>query len=216
MSAGEVRDMIIRGGLVAIVRGSQSIDEVVSIGRNLDSVGWHAIEVPTNSVGWQAKLEHLRRHVGASMMVGAGTVLSHQMVEESVAAGAQFVVSPSWEPVIAQACSELDIFYLPGVMTPTEIRAALREGLSVVKLFPAGALGPRFIRELRGPFPDIGIVATGGVDGDNASAFIAAGASALAVGSYIAPAHPLDDGELLSRGRSLVDVVSGRGEDARA
>ncbi len=118
-------------------------------------------------------------------LIGAGTVTDAQTARDVIAAGARYVVSPVFRPAVVEACLERDVPALPGCFTPTEILNAWELGVDAVKLFPATTLGPSFIKDLRGPFPSIKIVPTGGVSLGNAAEWIRAGAMAIGVGSAL-------------------------------
>ncbi len=117
--------------------------------------------------------------------VGAGTLRSVDQVEAAIRAGAAFGVSPVLDGVVLQRALGGHLPFVPGAFTPTEADAAWRSGATFVKLFPASALGPSFVRELRGPAPEIEVIATGGVDGTNVGAFLEAGAAAVGIGSAL-------------------------------
>jgi 2-dehydro-3-deoxyphosphogluconate aldolase/(4S)-4-hydroxy-2-oxoglutarate aldolase len=112
-------------------------------------------------------------------LVGAGTVLRVDEVERAAAAGASFVVSPVFDPAIVHAAVAADLAVLPGVHTPTEMLAAWRAGAQLLKLFPAPALGPMWLRSVLAPLPWLKVVPTNGVDLDNAAAWLEAGAFAI-------------------------------------
>ena len=118
-------------------------------------------------------------------LIGAGTVTDAKTARDVIAAGARYVVSPVFRPDVVEACLERDVSAMPGCFSPTEILTAWEMGADVVKLFPATALGPSFIKDLRGPFPSIKIMPTGGVSIGNAADWIRAGAVAIGVGSAL-------------------------------
>jgi 2-dehydro-3-deoxyphosphogluconate aldolase / (4S)-4-hydroxy-2-oxoglutarate aldolase len=117
--------------------------------------------------------------------VGAGTVTSRSRVEAALAAGAGFTVAPGFDEQIARASLKVGLPHLPGVTTPTEIQHAVRRGFRWLKLFPARDLGPAWIKAMLGPFPDVRIVATGGIGAGDAAEFLAAGARVVAVGGNL-------------------------------
>ena len=124
----------------------------------------------------------------ARPLVGAGTVLRTEEVERAAAAGACFVVSPVFDPAIVQAAVAADLAVLPGVHTPTEMLMAWRAGAQLLKLFPAPALGPAWLRSVLAPLPWLKVVPTNGVDLDNASAWLESGAFAIGlVGDVFRP-----------------------------
>lgn len=124
--------------------------------------------------------------------VGAGTVYTADQVDAVAAAGAAFTVAPGHDPAIAARSRAAGLPHLPGVASPSELQAALRDGHAWVKLFPARALGTDYLRALRGPFPGVRIVATGGIDAGNAADFLAAGADVVALGSALNDPRQLD------------------------
>jgi len=159
---------------------------VPSIGAALASGGIRAFEVTMNS---ESALEVIReltkRFSPDELLVGAGTVLTMAQAEGAVEAGARFLVMPHLDTAIVGWAADRGIASFPGCLTPTEILTAWRAGAAAVKVFPASAVGPVFVRELRGPLPEIPLVPTGGVTLENAADFIAAGAAAVGMGSWL-------------------------------
>jgi 2-dehydro-3-deoxyphosphogluconate aldolase/(4S)-4-hydroxy-2-oxoglutarate aldolase len=123
-------------------------------------------------------------------LVGAGTVLSIEAARRAVEAGARFIVSPHCDPDLVTWCAGQGVPCFPGALSPTEILAAWSAGASAVKLFPAGAVGPGYLSQVAGPFPDIPLVPTGGVSAETAGDWIAAGAVAVGMGGWL-----IGDGE---------------------
>lgn len=126
------------------------------------------------------------RELGRS--AGAGTVLTADQVALSAEAGAAFAVAPGLDARAAAAARELELPYLPGVATPSEVQQALGLGWRTLKLFPASVLGTDWLRSLAGPFPEVGFVAVGGIDARNAAGWLEAGAVGIGVGSALAGA----------------------------
>ena len=138
--------------------------------------------------------------------VGAGTVLSIEAARRAIDAGATFLVSPHLDEELVAWAAGRGIPAFPGCATPTEILAAWRAGAAAVKLFPASSAGPGFVREMRGPFPDIQLVPTGGVTLETAPAFIAAGSVAIGMGGWL-----LGDGgpvRIRERAAAVVSAVA--------
>lgn len=123
--------------------------------------------------------------------VGAGTVVTTGDVLNARAAGAAFTVSPGFDPDVVRASLEAGLAPLPGVASASEIQQALAMGLTWVKAFPASVLGTAWFRAMRGPFPDVRFVATGGVDASNARSYLDAGAHVVAVGSALSDERQL-------------------------
>ncbi|HKN97237.1 MAG TPA: bifunctional 4-hydroxy-2-oxoglutarate aldolase/2-dehydro-3-deoxy-phosphogluconate aldolase [Pseudonocardiaceae bacterium] len=170
--------------LMAILRGFDP-KRTVELAEQAWELGVTAVEVPVET---PEQVESLRATVAAAggRPVGAGTVCTTDQVDTVHAAGAAFTVAPGHDPVVAAHSRRSGLPHLPGVATPTELQAALRAGHTWLKLFPAGVLGAAHIRALRGPFPNVRIVATGGIDAANARDFLSAGADVVAVGSALA------------------------------
>lgn len=148
-----------------------------------------------------------------SALVGAGTVTSAEQARAAIAAGAQFVVSPGFDARIVEAAHALDVPAMPGVLTPSEIMAATAASADWVKIFPCSALGgAKYLRSLRGPFPELRAMPTGGVTLATAAEYIAAGAVALGVGSELVDNAELSAGEYTRlRERALAFVTTVRG-----
>lgn len=179
----------------------------------LAQLAWHcglaAVEVPVQdelslralevTAAAASKFTPTRRAPdGLSPWVGAGTVVSVELAIRVHDAGAQFIVSPGFDPEISTASWDLGMPALPGVATPTEVQRAMAHGHRWLKLFPAVVSGPDLIPVLHGPFPAARFVATGGIDLDNARAFLSRGAAAVSLGSSFAAA-PADELRKLSR-----------------
>jgi 2-dehydro-3-deoxyphosphogluconate aldolase/(4S)-4-hydroxy-2-oxoglutarate aldolase len=175
------------GGVVAVAR-SLTADTVRGVADGLLQGGVRALEITLNDPEDRA-LETLRaaaRHAeGTNLDIGAGTVLTIEAAERAIAAGTTFLVSPHTDPGLVEWAAERGIPCFPGALTPTEILAAWRAGAAAVKLFPASVAGPAFVREFRGPFPQIPLLPTGGVTPDTAPDFIRAGAIAVGLGSWL-------------------------------
>ena len=129
----------------------------------------------------------IRRIAGETdALVGAGTVVRPEQVDEAVAAGARFIVTPGLSLPVIERCRELDVLVIPGVATATEVIAALDQGLDLLKLFPAEAAGGiALLRALRGPFPDVRFVPTGGIGAANAASYLALSSVAAVGGSWM-------------------------------
>jgi 2-dehydro-3-deoxyphosphogluconate aldolase/(4S)-4-hydroxy-2-oxoglutarate aldolase len=131
------------------------------------------------------------------LLLGAGTVLSPAQVDEAVDAGASFVVSPGFDPETAARCVERGVPVFPGVVTPTDVQAALRQGLDVLKFFPAEAAGgATYLKALSGPFSDVRFIPTGGVSPDNLASYLALPGVLACGGSWLAPRSWIRDGAM--------------------
>lgn len=178
---------LVAGGVVAIARRLDPA-AAADVAAALADGGVRAFEITLNEPVGRA-LRAIAAVAGPAsgrgLSIGAGTVLSIEAARLAVEAGATFLVMPHTDTELVAWAAERGIPVLPGAATPTEVLAAWRAGAAAVKLFPASALGPGFIRELAGPFPDIPVVPTGGVTADTAGSFIAAGAVAVGLGSWL-------------------------------
>jgi 2-dehydro-3-deoxyphosphogluconate aldolase/(4S)-4-hydroxy-2-oxoglutarate aldolase len=142
-------------------------------------------------------LAAVARAAGEGRTVGVGTVVSPEQVRACAAAGARFVVSPGLIVDVIDAAQRAGVEAIPGVFTATEILTATAAGAGVMKLFPASCVGPPYLRALRGPFPEVALVPTGGVRVDEITAYLDAGATVVALGSeLVGRAAPRSDTEL--------------------
>jgi 2-dehydro-3-deoxyphosphogluconate aldolase / (4S)-4-hydroxy-2-oxoglutarate aldolase len=151
--------------------------------------GLRAVEITTSVPGAAGLIATLRAALPADVIVGAGTVLSPAQLDDVLAAGVQFVVSPGLDGALVERCAEAQVPILPGVHTATEVMAGRALGLDAMKLFPAQTGGPAHLQALRAVFPDTAFVPTGGVDSSNAAAWLEAGAHALGLASEFDAAH---------------------------
>lgn len=157
-----------------------------------------------------AVIRRLRSEYGDAVVVGAGTVITAEQVTGSAEAGAQFLVSLGTTSAIGRAMRETGFPFALGAFTPSEVMLALQEGAHFVKLFPGSLGGPAYLRALRGPFPDVPIMPTGGVSVDNAHAWLEAGAICLGAGSDLVSPALLTNGdfdEITRRATSFVAAV---------
>ena len=178
-------DSLLATPVMAILRGYDP-DRTVELAAKAWDLGIRAVEIPIGEPGQVPSLEAaVRAGRERGMPVGAGTVLTPDQVTAAAGAGAAYTVAPGLDVAVLAASLAAGMPHLPGVATPTEVQQAVRAGCTWVKAFPASVLGPAWFRELRGPFPLVRTVATGGVDGHTAAQFLAAGASVVGVGSAL-------------------------------
>jgi 2-dehydro-3-deoxyphosphogluconate aldolase/(4S)-4-hydroxy-2-oxoglutarate aldolase len=178
--------------VMAILRGLPERETIELASRAWD-LGIDLVEVPVQTPD---AVPVLRATVAAGAergrSVGAGTVISLEQVAAVAEAGATFTVAPGLDPAVLAASVAAGLPHLPGVATPTEIQVALRHGVTWLKCFPAIALGPSWFKAIPGPFPQVQMVATGGLDAYTAPDFLAAGARAVGVGSALADPAQVD------------------------
>jgi 2-dehydro-3-deoxyphosphogluconate aldolase/(4S)-4-hydroxy-2-oxoglutarate aldolase len=166
--------------VVAVLR---RVAEPAGVVQALREGGIGVVEITLDSSGALETIASFRED--PEIVVLAGTVRTAEDVYAAVRAGAVGCVSPTLVPSVLDACRAAGLPAIPGTMTPTEVETAWRLGAEMVKLFPAGRLGPEFVRDLRGPLGEIPLLATGGIDTTNALAFLRAGAAAVGVGSAL-------------------------------
>ncbi len=179
----EVVQFIEKEKIIAIIRAwsSQALMEVVGA---LKKGGVLCIEVTMTTPGALQILEEVRKNMD-DVLFGAGTVLDPETARFCILSGAQFIVTPSLNERVIEVTHRYDVPIIPGALTPTEILRAWECGAEVVKIFPASSLGPSYIRELKGPFPQIKLCPTGGVNLENVAEFLKAGASCVGVGGSL-------------------------------
>ncbi|GIF17908.1 2-dehydro-3-deoxyphosphogluconate aldolase/(4S)-4-hydroxy-2-oxoglutarate aldolase [Actinoplanes tereljensis] len=174
----EVTAAVVRSGIVAILRAPTS-DGFAAVAEVLVDSGITALEVTLTSKGAIEALAGLRRQLPASVAVGAGTVLTSDDVKAAVDAGAEFLVAPNLDVELVQSSP---VPFYPGTATPTEMFAAWQAGARLVKVFPASNLGPDFLRNVRGPLPQINVMPTGGIKIEDIADWLFAGAKAVGLG----------------------------------
>jgi 2-dehydro-3-deoxyphosphogluconate aldolase / (4S)-4-hydroxy-2-oxoglutarate aldolase len=184
MNTERTLKFIEKGRVIAIMRGNFGGGEEEMVAAIVEA-GITAVEVTLNSPGAASTIKRLAERFGHSTAVGAGTVLSSEDVERVAAAGAQFIVSPNRNLKVIDTTKRLGLASFPGCFTPSEIVEAIDAGADAVKLFPAVSLGVNFVKALRGPFPDVRLVPTGGITPDAAREYLAAGAWAVGAGSEL-------------------------------
>ncbi len=167
-----------------IIRGDFG-DRLENITRILVEEGFMAIEVAMNSPHASEQITRIAQVFKGRAAIGAGTVLSVEDARRALEAGACFIVSPHIDESLLAFCRENRIPAIPGAFTPSEIWRAWQRGGAMVKIFPAMPAGPEYLRNLRGPFPDIPFLPTGGITIENAVAFLRAGAIAVGIGSAL-------------------------------
>lgn len=184
----ELHEVLEAQRVLAVLRGDD-VAGVVAAAEVLAGAGFGAVEVTWTVPQAERVISVLRERL-PDRLIGAGTVTSPRQVALAVAAGAQFVVSPGSPADLLDAMLGCGVPALPGVLTPGEVVAATAAGAAAVKLFPAGTFGPAYLGQLRGPFPDLAVVPTGGIDVASIGEWIAGGA--LAVGLSTALCSPQD------------------------
>ena len=183
MNAEKIAD----NGLVAIVR-LDDLSAAVPIAEALLRGGARSVEFTfTNPLAGRA-IEAVRDAVGDRASIGAGSVLDTETARVAILSGAEFIVTPTLNVAVIELCNRYAVPTVIGGFTPTELLTAWQAGASYVKVFPATVGGPQYLKDVRGPLPQLKLIPTGGVNIENAADFIRAGASAIAVGSNLVDA----------------------------
>jgi 2-dehydro-3-deoxyphosphogluconate aldolase/(4S)-4-hydroxy-2-oxoglutarate aldolase len=197
---------VISSGVVAVLR-APSANGFAAVANVLVEAGITAIEVTLTSQGAINAIAGLRRQLPDTVAIGAGTVLTADDAKASVDAGAAFLVSPILDRALT---GSLGVPFYPGALTPTEMFTAARDGAPLVKLFPASAVRPGYLKDLHGPLPGVRIMPTGGIDIEAIAAWLTAGASAVGLGGPLL-GDAADGGSLTAladRARRAADAVA--------
>lgn len=174
---------------MAILR-RMPLPELFTAVEELVAGGLAIVEVTVDSEDAFGSIARLRRELEGRALVGAGTLRAPEEAEAAIAAGAEFLVAPTYNEAVVERSLELGVPCVPGALSPTEIDAAWRQGATFVKLFPGAAVGPQFVRALLAPLHEVELVVTGGVDASSAPAFLDAGAVAVGISNAM-PAREL-------------------------
>ena len=194
MTSQEILAFITGIGIVPIVRVA-SAESAVRAVEAIYQGGVRAAEITMTVPGALRALEQVADRLGDKMMLGAGTVLDPETARACMLAGAQFFVTPALRLSTIAMAKRYSKVIFPGALTPTEVLTAWEAGADAVKIFPCGNVGgPRYIKALKGPFPHIAMIPTGGVNLETAGEFLKAGACAIAVGTEIVDARTIQEG----------------------
>jgi 2-dehydro-3-deoxyphosphogluconate aldolase/(4S)-4-hydroxy-2-oxoglutarate aldolase len=196
-------------GVVAVVRvlDASAVKDIVDA---LIAGGVRALEVTMTVPRAIELIGELAPQMPSGFLLGAGTVVDAETVRRVVGAGARFVVSPVFRPDIVTAAHQEGVTAIPGCFTPTEILNAWEAGADLVKVFPATSLGPGYLRDVRGPLPQVKLMPTGGVSVENVGAWLKAGAVAVGVGSALLDPRAIAEKDYTSitdRARQMVANV---------
>ena len=189
---GPVAAAIRRHRLIAVLRRVEPQAALLDLVSELADAGVRAFEITFDAPSAEADLaavrERLSARVDGPFLAGAGTILTRHELEAARRAQADFAVAPLIDLSLIDTAVSEGLPFIPGALTPSEIHAAWNAGATFVKLFPASAVGPGFVRELRGPLPEVELVPTGGLGASNARDYLDAGAAAVGIGSAITKA----------------------------
>jgi 2-dehydro-3-deoxyphosphogluconate aldolase / (4S)-4-hydroxy-2-oxoglutarate aldolase len=196
-------------GLIAVIRGP-SADMTVKMVEALIAGGVYAIEITYSTPNAVEVVKTLDRTFGDKIVLGMGTLTESRQAEEALGAGARFLVSPLVEAELGKAMIATGLATMIGALTPTEVFQAYRMGSDVVKIFPGNLVGPAYIKSLKGPFPYIPMMPTGGVSATNVGEWFAAGVYGVGAGSELCPPALAKEGrfdEIIEKAREFVQAV---------
>ena len=210
MNKAEIVKQIEDVGLVPVVRAS-SADEAMQAIEAIKAGGVNVLEITMTVPGAVKVIEAVVDKYGNDIIVGAGTVLDPETARTCMLAGAQFIVSPALNVRTIEICLRYGVPIAPGALTPTEVVTAWQAGADFVKIFPAGSVGgASYIKNLKGPLPQIKIIPTGGVSLTTAADFIKAGAAALGVGTDLVNVKAIREGNahiVTERAKQFLEIV---------
>ena len=211
MTSKEILTWITGVGIVPVVRAS-SAEAAIHAVEALHDGGITVAEITMTVPGAVGALEKLADRFGGKVLLGAGTVLDPETARACMLAGAEFLVSPSLRLSVIQIARRYAKPVFPGALTPTEVLTAWEAGADAVKVFPCGNVGgAKYIKALKGPFPQIEMVPTGGVNLETAADFLKAGACALGVGGELVDAKSIKEGKfevITERAKQYLAVVA--------
>ena len=183
-------ELIEKSKIIVIVRGVAK-DKLIPLAEAMYEGGIRVVECTYDATGKlpdeenAANIAMLAEHFGDRMAVGAGTVLTKKQVQLTKEAGGRFIISPDVNEEVIKETKALDLVSIPGAMTPSEVLAAYEAGGDLIKLFPAGYLGPRYVKDLTAPLSHIPLLATAGITEDNFAAFLEAGCCGAGISSLL-------------------------------
>jgi 2-dehydro-3-deoxyphosphogluconate aldolase/(4S)-4-hydroxy-2-oxoglutarate aldolase len=196
-------------GLIAVLRGP-SEEATVRTVEALVAGGVRGVEITYSTPNAARVARALDRQFGEAIVLGMGTLTEPAQAQEAQDAGARFLVSPVCDESLARAMVATGLAVMVGALTPTEVHRAHRLGADMVKVFPGSLVGPGYIRALRGPFPHLAYVPTGGVSVSNVAEWFAAGVVAVGAGGELCPGPAMAAGrfdEITQRAREFVAAV---------
>ena len=204
-------------GVVPVIKLNNSERDAASLAKALCAGGVPIAEVTFRTAGADKAIK-LMKEACPDMLVGAGTVLAVEQVDKAIEAGAEFIVSPGFDIEIVRYCKEKGIAVYPGCTTPTDYHAAYKEGLEVVKFFPAEQSGGLAkIKAMSAPFPMFKVMPTGGISLKNLKEYLSCPVICACGGSYMVTADLIDNGkwdEIIQLCKESVDIVKeARGDD---
>jgi len=209
MNKAEVLEKVKELGLLAVIRGP-SPELTVKMVEALVTGGVLGIEITYSTPNAEEVVRTLSKMYGTRIVLGMGTLTKPEQALSAKEAGASFLVSPVCEPRLVKSMAESGLLNMAGALTPTEVLQAYNLGADVVKIFPGSLGGPAYIKALKGPFPYIPMMPTGGVSAGNVAEWFSAGVVAVGAGSELCPPQLAKEGkfeEISKRAAEFVQVV---------
>lgn len=202
---------VLRSDRVLSVVRAETIPDAADLCHAIAEGGIRTVELTFTTPG---VLDHLRSCAEsvseAGVMLGVGTVMTADQARAAIDAGARFLVTPGLRPEVAEVATANSVPVFLGALTPTEVAQAVDLGSAAVKIFPAGSVGPKYLSDLRGPYPDVELLPSGGINEGNARSYLDAGALAVCAGTgVVSPAHVAAGNwdEITGRARSFVAAL---------
>lgn len=206
---------ILDAGVVAVMRAPSGA-MLADVAEALLAGGVEAIEVTFTVPGAHRVLEQVADRLGDRVLLGAGTVLDPETARAAILAGAEFIVAPTVNLEVVRLCRRYAKAVVPGALTPTEVLTAWEAGADIVKVFPSDFTGPKYLKALHGPLPQVRLMPTGGVNLQTAAEFLRAGACALGIGGALVEAKAVAAGDMdriRSLARQYVEIVNSTREE---
>ena len=203
--------------LIAIVRGMEE-SQILPLAEALRDGGIRMIEVtfslknPDSFSGTARSIAAMKKAFGGEVLVGAGTVVSPELVDIAADAGAEYIISPNVDAGVIRRTIERGLVSMPGALTPSECMAAHNAGAHFIKLFPAGNFGPGYLKALRAPLSHIRFLAVGGINEKTLGGYLEAGAVGFGIGGNLVNAEWIAAGEygkITALARQYVEAVNG-------
>ncbi len=211
MHKREILTAIVDIGIVPIVRAESPSSAIRAVEAVING-GIRAAEITMTTPGALQALEKLAGELGERIVLGAGTVLDPETARACILAGAQFIVTPTLRPATIEVARRYSRVIIPGALTPTEVLTAWEAGADMVKVFPCDNVGgPKYIKALKAPLPQVEMIPTGGVNLETAGAFLKAGACAVAVGSELVDSASVRSGRfdvIEDRARRFLEAIA--------
>jgi 2-dehydro-3-deoxyphosphogluconate aldolase / (4S)-4-hydroxy-2-oxoglutarate aldolase len=210
MNAHDVLDVIRKVGIIPVIRAASAADAILAA-EAMKEGGIPVVEITMTVPGAIEVIRKVSQEFASDVLIGAGTVTTAAQAADCLEAGAEFLVSPGLCISVLRVAQSKNKLALPGALTPSELIVAMEAGAHAIKIFPCGSVGgPKYLKALRGPFPNAALIPTGGVNAGNAAQYFESGAFAIGVGGELVNAAALRAGrkqEVADAARELVAVV---------